>query len=238
MLITTEMIVLKAVRYSDTASIVQTYSKQLGALSFKVSRPTRRSSVRSRAFFLPLSLLEVTLDYRPMREIHLPREVQVVNTLSCVSYSAIGNAVALFCTDLLSRLLRTETVDEHMYSDIRTLLLKMDGLEERDLASFHLEMLLTMIHHLGISPQTDEYRDGYVLNIHDGTFQQPRSSADLHYRSASHTLYQCLTQSDLYEILQSRRMRNELLNLLISHIAYHYPILGDLRSPKILSELF
>lgn len=238
MLISTELIVLQSVRYSDTSSIVHTYSEQLGSLSFKVSRPTRRKSGGARAFFTPLSILEVSLDHRPMRQIHVPRDVQTIHTLSCISSSPVGNAVALFCTELLSRLLRTDSVDAAMYSDIRNLLLEMDTLSDRDLTSFHIELLLHMVRHLGISPQTEGYQLGYVLNIPEGRFEPPRTRSELLTQETSGRLYQCLTASDAKDILHNKNMRNDLMQLLLDHLRFHYPAIGDMRSPQILKDLF
>lgn len=51
MLTETELIVLGAVRYSDNASIVSTYSECFGALSFKCIRSASRRRGQANAFF-------------------------------------------------------------------------------------------------------------------------------------------------------------------------------------------
>ncbi len=207
-------------------------------MSFKISRSKRQKSTGARAFFIPLSQLSVTLDYRPMREIQLPLEVQISHVPFCASSSVVGNAVAIFSTEVLSRLLSSNGPDENLYTDLSSLVLKMDDLPECDLASFHLELLILLVRHFGILPQTDQYCPGYVLSFSDGIFRPISSLSDRAHQRGSHTLYRCLTEQNLYSVTQNRKLRKELLELLLEHLAHYYPIVGDLRSPSVLSELF
>ena len=61
----TRGIVLRVLRYSDQAIIVDIYTELRGCLSFWVkSTASRKASVKN-MFFTPLSMLELNYDFKP-----------------------------------------------------------------------------------------------------------------------------------------------------------------------------
>lgn len=238
MLTETELIVLKSVRYSDNHSIVHTYSQSFGSLSLKVSHSARRKRGGMRAFFIPLSLIKTTLDYQEKREILIPREATLVHAPFRPTIDARANAIALFTTEVLGRVLRTEQSEPTLYNFLRKEILRLEEIPSDLLPSYHLTLLTGVTHHLGILPRTEEYREGYSLHFESGTFAYPITYAERANVASSALLYHFITESEPEKLPLNRIQRNDLLDLLLSYLSYYYPNLNNLKSPSILRTLF
>lgn len=239
MLTTTELITLKGVKYSDTSSIVHTFSESLGSLSFKISRtPSSRRRGGMGAFFMPLSILSVTIDYQTKREIFIPREISLIHAPLAPSIDPIANAITLFTTELLNRLLRSSGSDKELYRFLKEQIIKIDTLPNHELSSFHLVVIVGLLHYLGILPQAESFRAGYILDYSEGHFRPTYNSEEQLLAEPSQWLHTFITTSNPASIPMNREQRNALLELLLRHLTYHFPEVGTLRSPSILSQLF
>ena len=239
MLVTTELIVLDAVRYSDTAAIVHTYSRDFGPLHLKVSRPSsRRRQGGARAFFSPLSLLEVTMDYRPKREVQTPLEARLEGCPGCVATDPGANAVALFLTELLFRLLRSEEPDKALFSLLRGEILSMDLLSSAELANFHLVLLTKMLPLLGVLPDLNGYREGYLLDFEEGRFYPPAGGHQRERIRVSGLFCRLMKEEAPLSVPLTREERGGLLDLLLGYLGTHFPSVQGLKSPAILPLLF
>lgn len=244
MLVTTEVLALKGVRYSDTASIVQAYSQDFGTLSFKVSRSTtprrqRSGASATRYLLYPLSLLSVTFDHQLTRDIFTLRETSLIHLPHRPSSHPTANALALFTSELLSRLLRTDGgQDKPLFDYLKGEILALDEMPLTQLPSFHIRLLSGLLHHFGIFPQLSSYRVGYVLDHSDGLFRPAFNQQEEAEARTYHTLLSFFHSDTPLELPLTRVERNALLRLLLAHLTYHFPEVGTLRSPEILSQLF
>lgn len=239
MLTETELLVLRGVRYSDSASIITTYSDLYGALSFRVSRPTRRSaSGGARAFFVPLSLLSVTMDYHQGRTVQVPREVTPLHVVTTASIDPVVNAVVLFVSELLSHLLRAQGTDRSLFGFLRAQISALDTMSGVQAASFHLRLMAGLCYHLGVMPDCDCYVPGSVLDVTDGGFRPPLSSIDYGRREASALLVRFFTEEHPEHIPLCQEQRRQLLTLMLDYLSFHFPEVSGLHSPSILGGLF
>ena len=238
MLQETELIVLDAVRYSDTASVVHTYSRAFGPLHLKVARASRRKAGGTRPFFTPFSILSVTLDFRPKKEIQTPWEAHLLTSPSCVSTDPVACAVTLFLTELLFRLLRNEEPDDGLFQLLKGEIEAMDRLSTSELANFHLVFLLKLLPKLGILPVLESYREGYVLNFEEGRFFPAQNATQKADAESSATLIGLVTAPDPYRYPLTREKRKRFLDFLTRYLSHHFPSVRDLHSPEVLSALF
>lgn len=233
-----EAIVLTAVRFSDTASMVHLYSDLFGSLSARVSRPGgRRTAAGTRAFFAPLSIVLTTIDYRSGREVFVPSGTEPILMLTAPGRDPAANAQALFATELLHRLLREASPDRTLFQFLRESLRELDRLHSPRRASWHLKLMTGLTYHLGLLPRTDGYREGMILDAEEGSFRDLRRSEEAERRASSALLYRFLTEGDPLAIPLSHRERNDLMRLLLDYFACHFPEVGRMQSPAILTRL-
>lgn len=233
-----EAIVLTAVRFSDTAYMIHVYSDLFGSLSLRVSRPAgRKTAGGARAPFIPLSVIRTTIDYRSTREVFIPRGTTIVRLLSSPGVDPSANALALFATELLHRLLRSASPDRALYAYISESLDDLDRIPDAARASWHLRLMTGLCHHLGILPRYDGYRPGDVLDLQEGLFRAARSRSEGAEAGKAELLYRFITEPDPLAIPLSREERNSLMTLLLDYMTYHFPEMGTLKSPAILRRL-
>lgn len=238
MILETELIVLKAIRYSDNNSIVHAYSKELGSVAFKISRSPRKKKSGERAFFIPLSILRVELDYFPKREVQVPKEVALLHVPARPSSDAVANAIAFLLTEVLSRVLRVGHSDTKLYEYLKEQILLLEEVSKQELPSLHLQTLVGICFYLGVLPNTDEYQPGYILRPEEGGFSAPRSELEQSAGATSALLVSFIQSPTPLLIPLNRGQRNNLLRLLLDYLSFHYPNLHHMQSPEVLSQLW
>ncbi|MDO4771847.1 DNA repair protein RecO [Porphyromonas sp.] len=238
MLTDTPAVVLKAVRYSDTNSIVHTYTEQFGSTSYLVSRSSGRKSGASRALFLPLSILQLTTDHRPNKDIQRIREATILHIPTRPSIDPVANAIALFIAELLDRILRAGERDPSLFQFISDEIRHMGHVDGQSLASFHLYFMGELSWRLGIMPDTEGYRQGDILCCNEGRFRPAMSRQEAELAEASYLFHQLLTVARREALSIGRDGRNKLLSLLLHYFDHHFPGIAHLKSPGVLQELF
>lgn len=68
-------IALKAIKYSDTQTILAAYCRELGRVSFALPAGAGKAAARMKALTMPLGLVECASELRPGREILSMRQV-------------------------------------------------------------------------------------------------------------------------------------------------------------------
>lgn len=141
MLTTTSAIVLSVSRHSDRFSLVHTYSRVVGRLDFIMYGHRFRP--------MPLSLVEVTYDYRASQDLQRVRSLDLAAMVPTPEQpeSYARTCVSLFVAEVLMSVFRHEQQDEAMYQfllatvfDIRTC---------PDPENAHLRFLSGLSFHLG-----------------------------------------------------------------------------------------
>ena len=238
MLTDTSAVVLKAVRYSDTNSIVHTYTERFGSTSYLISRSSGHKSGGLRALFLPLSVVQITMDHRPNKDIQRIREASIVHTPMRPSVDPVANAIALFVAELLDRILRSSDCDPQLFAFVAEEIRRMEDIDARSMPSFHLYFLGALSWRLGIMPDVDGYRRGDVLSCEEGRFRPAIGRQETEYSEVSYLLHKLLTMPRQEILVIDRNGRNKLLALLLRYFDHHFPGVSRLKSPRILQELF
>lgn len=143
MLTTTQAIVLSVVRQNDRSSILHAYTRACGRASFIL--------YGHRAKPEPLSIVELSYDYLPTRDIQTIKTLGVSANCSAPQSSTVDSVsrtcVALFVSEILLSVFRHPLEDEYMFrflcatvEDIRTC---------ADPQNAHLRFLLGLSENLG-----------------------------------------------------------------------------------------
>lgn len=239
MLVDTPAIVLTAVQYSDSNSIVHAYTSLFGSVSYLVSRSVRRRSGGLRAMFIPLAQLHLTTEHRSTRDIQRVREATILHAPMRASVDPVANAISLFLADLLDKILRMGGSDAMLFQFVSTALVQLETVDRTTLASFHLRFMVELSAHLGILPDRQSYAPGDILAIDEGAFRAPITHAESEALAAPSALLVSLLDDPEKALgLVCRDERNALLDLLLRYLDHYYPGTASLRSPSVLQTLF
>ncbi len=231
---------LRLTPHSDRTSILQAYSREIGAVSFAVPAGSGAGAARRRALLQPLTPLEVEASIRPGRELHTFKEPRPLLTLHTIQAEPERRAVAMFLAEALQIILRQAEADGPTFDFIVDAVGRLNNPEVAP-ANFHLTFLTGLAVLLGIAPDAANYRPGMVFDMLDGTF---RTSAAIHGHclspaasAAAATLLR-LDWQNMSRLRMPAAVRAEALERILEYYTLHYANLSAMHSPAILHTIF
>lgn len=239
MLVTTRAIVLRTVKYSDKASAITLFTRDLGRMGVVAYGVSGKKSGGKAALLQPLSLVEITMTNHPGKDLQQLRDIRSDVNLPGISAHPVKNAIALFVAELLYKSLRQQQ-DEPSLFDFLHHALEWLNESEGNVADFHLVLMCKLTRYLGFEPNTEAGGTGW-FDLLNGSLvtHQPLHA---HYVKPGLMpgfldLLKC-NFSDMYLLRFSREQRNELLNTLLEYYKLHLPEFHTLQSTSVLHELF
>ena len=240
MLLKTEALVLRTVKYGEQKLIVDLFTREQGRLSFVVPMPRSARAKVGKQLLQPLTLLFIEADVRPQNALHRLREATLAVPLPRLLGDAGKLAIALFVAEFLYHALRGEQRDEALFDYVRTSIEWLDGAREH-YANFHLVFLMRLSRFLGFFPNLEGYVPGSYFDLRQSgfTLHVPTHRDFLVPQEADHiSLLMRMDFATMHLFRLSRDQRRRILEILLAYYRIHLPQMPGLRSPEVLAELF
>lgn len=211
----TELIILHSTKVGENSIVLHTISSQYGVQSF-ITSIGKNSPM---ALFMPLSLTQAKITENPKSTLWRASKLQVLYPLSSLRSQLHKNTMTLFLSEVLYRSIRNGANEIGLYQWCKHKILELDALES-DYASYHLHFLIELCAVLGFSP----------------TMQSLAPFAGEHFSQLEELLNLSLSERLLYPL--NGETRNEIAQILIQYLSYHLDIYLDIKSLKVLRELY
>lgn len=233
-------VVLHTIKYSDKNSIVHIFTDKHGKMSFLLPQGSGKATRMRNSMFLPLSLIEFDTKISSGRNIFSLKEVRTLTPLSNIYCDPIKNAIGMFMTELLSRVVQGGEENDALF---RYLFATIQLLDKTDhgVSNFHICFLYNLGVFLGIQPDTATYQDGYWFDMTNGVFTAaPSLLGDSLSPDEARTIMMLsrMSFSNLHIFEFNRNQRNQILDLMLRYFQLHNSTWGNLKSPDILKQLF
>lgn len=150
MIVSDSLIVLHGTKTGEKSLVVHCLSRNWGRRNFIVSIGGKTPAT----LFMPLSLLEVEVVENPRSELWRLRSIAAALPLDGIRRNPVKNAVSLFMSEVLYRVMRNGTGDAAFFDWCASHIRLYDSLEEH-YASFHLCFLADLCRELGFAPNTE-----------------------------------------------------------------------------------
>lgn len=236
MYLKTKALVLNTLKYQDKSLIVRCYTQEKGILSFFVRNAFSKSKAGINiAYFQPLTLLEITMDFKDKQGLEYFKEVRLSQPYSSISHDFSKSTIVIFLSEILSNSLKEGQVEESLYTFLETALLWLDTQE--NIANFHLLFLMELTKYLGFYPDLTAL-DKTFFNSIEGRFS---NSYDVGAFEENETrLFKKLLGHSFVadQRIFNSKERHVLLGLLMQYYQQH---LHDFKKPKsfdVLKEVF
>ncbi|MFA0962002.1 DNA repair protein RecO [Roseivirga sp. BDSF3-8] len=227
MLSKTRGIVLNFIRYKDTSIIVKIYTEAFGLRTYIVNGVrSNRSKASKIAFYQPLTLLDLVVYNQEQREIHRLSETKCSKTLQSIPFEPVKGCMALFITEMLSKVLREEESNKELFSFIYHSVEMLDMLESQ-YQNFHIQFLLKLAAFLGFGLTSEQEFFGQVHHSPNDALAVEES------RVAAHLLKEPFT----LPVNCARSVRAHLLELTLDFYKMHVESLGEVKSLPVLREV-
>ena len=209
------LIILNTTKVGERSLVLHTLSPDWGRRSFITSVPRGGGM----ALFQPLSILDAEITENPRSDLWRAHAFSARHPLTGLRTSAAKSAISLFLSELLYRTLREGAREEGLFEWCERSVLTLDALEG-DYANYHLRFLLEFAAALGFSPSVEDLMP----------------FAGEHLRELRE-----LVQSDFGSCMLvplSGQARSEIAEILLRYLGYHTETRIELRSLRVLQELF
>lgn len=229
---------LNAVKYGEGSAIVNILTQDYGRIAYmvKVSGQHRRVTL---PLMQPLTIVELEAYNNHKVTVQKIKEVHVAVPLMRLPFDPIKRSIGMFITELISKSLRNEIVDGHLYEFIRNSILALDeGME--GIYNFHLYFMFKLTRLLGFEPDMTYQGAGAIFDMVDGIFTQRMPLHNHILSGAEVELWQKVANMDinhLNETALSRIDRQNLINMMEQYYMLHIPGFQGLNSAGILAEL-
>ena len=154
MLIATDAIVLRTIKYGEQKIITDVYSRSHGRLSFVASVPKSSHGKLKKQYFQPLTLLTLQGDVRQQAQLQKLHDAAILTPLPTLLTNPPKLSISLFLSEFLYHALRGEQRDEPMFDYIANSIQWLDSCEA-NYANFHLVFLMHLSRFLGFYPNLE-----------------------------------------------------------------------------------
>lgn len=233
-------VALRTVKYDDRRNIVSAWSAECGRVGLIVPAGASREASRRRALMMPLGLFEGVADIRPGFDLLNIRDVRPIAVLPSLSASPSKAVVAMFLAEVLEKVLRESPADENLFNFIHRSAEKLDKMPQAGVPNFPLVFLCRLGGLMGIEPDISEWQPGKVFDMVEGIY---RSSVPTNRRwldsdeARVAAIVQRMTFESAARLLFPRKMRRDILDVILEYISLHLSPIDNLRSLPILREL-
>ena len=211
----TELIVLNTTKVGEKGLVVHALTPVWGRRSFITSVPRGGS----KALLMPMSIIEAELCENPRSELWRMKAISTSCPLSGIRTRIAKNSMTMFLAEVLYRTVKDSQGDEQLYDWCKKAILTLDALEQ-DFSNVHLRFLMELCCVLGFRPGEEDIRPFCHERLRETTELLKCSFADF-------LLYPLSGES-----------RGEIAENLLRYLSYHTESQINVRSLRVLHELF
>lgn len=240
MLIKTQALVLKVVRYGDNKCIVDLLAEELGRVDVSVSISNSLKARFKRSMFQPLNIVEVEIDFRQNRSLQSLKSVSIAYPYSTVNTDIAKMCMSMFLSEFLYNVTKNEQQNSLLFNYIRNSMEWLDA-KNTPIANFHLVFMMRLAKFIGFSPNIDDYIEGCFFDLRNGAFtdEQPFHGDVVMPEDARRivTLLR-MNYENMHLFAMSRTERNRFLDVLLKYYSIHVPNFPELKSLEVIRSLY
>jgi len=232
MLIKTRAIALHSVKYAESSIIAWLYTEKFGRQSYIINSVRTKKPSFPASFFLPLTLLEIDMYYKPGRDIQRIKEMVCLLHFHSIPFHVVKSTIALFISEVLFKTLKEEEANPALFDFFMNAIQLLD-IKDEGIQNFHLAFLLQYMKFLGIYPFQPELSG---VKDYQPVFILPPDAKDSEKEGFEQLVHSSLAQLEIIRI--SNKTRSFLLDRIMEFYMYHLDQIAGIRSIKILKEVF
>lgn len=224
---TQEVFLLSYTKYGDHDAVLHCFCKQNGFESL-FAKGIYAPKNKKKAFLFPLNELSLQTSDKKKSIRNVLKIEQ--NKSDLFSSDIRKNSILFFVSDLLNQVLRNESQNSLIYSEISVFLneLKNDNFQS------HLIFMVRLLKLQGIQPL---YSDNDFLNPESGHFESSESH-HLFGKEISAIWKELLISESPYSIKLKRHEKQSLMDSVLVYFHYHITDFREPKSLEIIKEIF
>ena len=238
MLSKTQAIVLHSFKYSENSLITSIYTREYGRVSCLIQGVHSKKSKFKSAFFQPLTIVEIELQYLQNNNLQSLKDIAIVQPLHSLHSNPYKNAIVLFLGEILYRTLRDGEHGEQLFNYMYHAIELLDALTE-GFSNFHLAFTVHLTKYLGFFPENLYSETTPYFNLKSAAFEKIKSAHCIDRQISmlfSDMLISDFTNIQLLDL--TKQSRTTILQTIVDFYMLHLPGLKDIKSLDVLTTVF
>lgn len=230
-------IVIQTIKYSDHKIIARIFLKQHGLLSFLV-RSGKSPKTTSAGLLQPMSLVEFDCIIKENSQLHLVKSIRRAYVLNSIPFDPLKSTIVLFLNEVIQKTIPDNYPNPALFKYLWDAIILLD--DSVDSRNFHLWCLLEISRHYGFYPQLQDENMNY-FDLHSSYFVSDLPPHPLFLdKNESEVLLQMIDKEwpEVQNLSIHSSGRQTLLNGLVKYIMHHLENHKEIKSLKILREVF
>lgn len=240
MLVKTQAIVLRTIKYGDSQLITDLFTQSMGNVSFIQRMHTGKGGRVGKPYFQPLTILDIEFDERPNKQLQRIKEMRLAYPFSTIPFNSYKLSISLFLSEFLYFSVRGEHEVGALYQYVENSIRWLDSAEGA-FANFHLVFMMHLTRFIGFYPNLENWHAGDFFDLRNGVFC---SLVPLHpdfippNEAAKISQLMRMNYETMHLFRFSREERNRCANLILRYYRLHIPTFPELKSISVLQDLF
>jgi DNA repair protein RecO (recombination protein O) len=242
MVFPTKGIVLRTVIYGETSVIALIYTELFGIQSYLVNgvRSNKKSALKA-IFFQPASMLDMVVYHNELKNLQRIKEVKWHYLYQQVFFNVYKNAVAIFITELLQKVLKQPENNPNLYAFIEDAYIQLDNANHKTTANYPVFFAIHLTAFLGSKIQDNYSAQNPVLDLQEGLYVKQIPAhyfyTDGETAFAISQLLKTMQPYELSNIILNNTIRRQALDAIIQFYTLHVNDFGNMRSLPVLKEV-
>lgn len=246
MIIRTEAIVLRSMKYGETSRIVTLFTREKGKLTV-IAKGARLSKSRFGATLLPMSYTQVVFYYKATRGLQTLSQSSHVQPLHAIGKDLEKIASGLRMMELVNALMQEEEQNPQVFNLLVQMLQTLDAAGSRAAnVLLYFQIRLSVI--LGFAPDIDKQtvqqlpEAGGLLDLDTGAVLLPdeTTTAGRHASRTALRAYAIIARAGLDAVMRMHMepaVQGEVSQLIEDYLRYHVEDAYPTRSDNVLEQL-
>jgi len=238
MVVTTKAIVLSSLKYSEADLIVRCYTESSGLKSYLLRNvlKSRKGKLKT-SYFQPLTLLELEATHKNQGNLERINEAKILYPYQTLHTQVVKSALVIFLAEILTNSIQEAPEDLALYQFLEKSFIWLDSSNE--IANFHILFLIKLSMYLGFYPDTSTIAHPY-FNLIEGNFQANNTGkycvGGVHVTELKR--FFGIEFEGLSQVKPTKKIRMEILNLLIVYYQLHLQSFKKPKSLLVLNQIF
>ncbi len=240
MLAATEGIVLHWIKYGESSVIATLFTREFGRQSFMLNASRSRKSANKAGLLQPLFLLDLEVYEKQSRDMQRIKSLKSLQAYQNIPFDIAKSTQVIFLAEVLYKTIHEQESYTELFDFMKSALLYFD-LMENGWQNFHLYFLFRLTEYFGFMPNTEKNTFESWFDLKKGAVVANEPSHPFFANKELTEKLIRLSQLKINELDQFRIRRSErevLLSILIDYYQLHFENLGELKSMKVLREVF
>lgn len=238
MIVTTNAIVLSAVKYAEADLIVSCYTETKGLKSYLLRNilKSRKGKLHVSHFQL-LTQLELTATHRDKGTLERIQEARIITPYRTLHVDVVKSGMIMFLAEMLKMSIQEEETNVALFKYLQQALDWLDA--NTAIANYHILFLLKLTSFLGFYPDITN-SDRKYFNLQEGNFENSPfgTSCEIGPHVEAFKLFFGIDFDAIERIKLNKSTRSEVLNLLLSYYQLHLQAFRKPKSLSVLNQLF